>query len=160
MGTFHVSCRVENHVHRSLSAEVPKILVGTESECTWVSAETLRRLRIKVEKKDMTFVMANGKTLSRGVGFAVIGIGEHVTIDEVVFGQEGDLQLLGARTLEGLNLVVDPTRKRLVAGGPVPAALVAHPGDWGHNGRACILARGTEQAAAIEGSACTYARPT
>ena len=40
----------------------------------------------------------------------------------MVFGQEGDLEILGARTLEGLNLVVDPTRKRLVAGGPVPAA--------------------------------------
>ena len=122
MGTFHVNCRIENHAHRSLSAEVPKILVDTGSECTWVSAETLRRLRVRVEKKDMTFVMANGATLTRSVGFAVIRIGEHVTIDEVVFGQEGDIEILGARTLEGLNLVVDPTRKRLVAGGPVPAA--------------------------------------
>ncbi|HUT33165.1 MAG TPA: aspartyl protease family protein [Planctomycetota bacterium] len=122
MGAFHVSCQVENHVHRSLSAEVPQILVDTGRECTWVSAETLGRLRVKVEEKDMTFVMANGKILTRNVGFAVIRIGEHVTIDEVVFGQEGDLETLGARTLEGLNLVVDPTRKRLVAGGPVPAA--------------------------------------
>ena len=122
MGTFHVSCRVENHVHRSLSAEVPKILVDTGSGCTWVSAETLRRLRVKVEKKDMTFVMANGTTLTRNIGFAIIRIGEYLTVDEVVFGQEGDLQILGARTLEGLNLVVDPTRKQLVAGGPVPAA--------------------------------------
>ncbi|MBM4034944.1 MAG: hypothetical protein FJ291_24640 [Planctomycetes bacterium] len=124
MGTFHVSCRVENHAHRALAAELPKILVDTGSECTWVSADTLRRLRVKVEKKDMTFVIANGKTLTRSVGFAVIRIGEHITVDEVVFAQEGDLQLLGARTLEGLNLVVDPTRKRLVAGGPVPAAPV------------------------------------
>ena len=124
MGTFYVSCRVENHVHRSLWAEVPKILVDTGSECTWISAETLRRLRVKLEKKDMTFVMANGKTLTRNVGFAVIRIAEHVTIDDVVFGQEGDLEILGARTLEGLNLVVDPTRKKLVAGGPVPAAAI------------------------------------
>ena len=122
MGAFHVSCRIENHARRSLSADVTKILVDTGSECTWVSAETLRRLKVKMEKKDMTFVMANGKTLTRNVGFAVIRIGEHVTIDEVVFGQEGDLEILGARTLEGLNLVVDPTRKKLVAGGPVPAA--------------------------------------
>ena len=122
MGAFCVSCRIENHARRSLSADVPKILVDTGSECTWISAETLRRLRVKMEKKDMTFVMANGKTLTRNIGFAVIRIGEHVTIDEVVFGQEGDLEILGARTLEGLNLVVDPTRKKLVAGGPVPAA--------------------------------------
>ncbi len=45
-----------------------------------------------------------------------------MAIGEVVFGQEGDLETLGARTLEGLNLVVDPTRKKLVAGGPVQAA--------------------------------------
>jgi len=29
---------------------------------------------------------------------------------------------LGARTLEGLSLIVDPRRKRLVASGPIPAA--------------------------------------
>jgi len=44
------------------------------------------------------------------------------TIDEVVFAQKGDLLLLGARTLEGLNLVVDSRRKKLVAAGPLPAA--------------------------------------
>jgi hypothetical protein len=40
----------------------------------------------------------------------------------VVFAEPGDLLLLGARTLEGLNLIVDSGRKRLVAAGPVPAA--------------------------------------
>jgi hypothetical protein len=44
------------------------------------------------------------------------------TIDEVVFAEAGDLALLGARTLEGLNLRVDATRKKLVTAGPVPAA--------------------------------------
>jgi hypothetical protein len=32
------------------------------------------------------------------------------------------LALLGARTLEGLNLLLDPRLKKLVAAGPVPAA--------------------------------------
>jgi predicted aspartyl protease len=66
--------------------------------------------------------MANGQTITRRVGFAVIRVEGVVTTDEVVFGQEGDLQLLGARTLEGLNLRVDSRSKELVAGGPVPAA--------------------------------------
>jgi len=44
------------------------------------------------------------------------------TIDEVVFAQKGDMQLLGARTLEGLNLVVNSRTKKLVAAGPVKAA--------------------------------------
>ena len=44
------------------------------------------------------------------------------TIDEVVFARKGDLSLLGARTLEGLNLLVDAKKKKLVAGGPLFAA--------------------------------------
>ena len=56
------------------------------------------------------------------VGYAIIRCGEFETIDEVVFAEKGDLQLLGARTLEGFNAVVDAKRKRLVAAGPMPAA--------------------------------------
>jgi predicted aspartyl protease len=122
VGTFHVSCKVENSVHRSKSVVVPKILVDTGSEHTWVSAETLESIGIKREKKDVPFVMANGQQVTRNVGFAIIRIEEFFTIDEVVFAEEGDLLLLGARTLEGLNLTVDSRRKRLVAARPLPAA--------------------------------------
>lgn len=41
----------------------------------------------------------------------------------MVFADEGDLPLLGARTMEGLNLIVDPVDKKLVDRVPVPAAL-------------------------------------
>ena len=43
----------------------------------------------------------------------------------VVFGQPGDLVLLGSRTLEGLNFRVEPVTKRLVDAGPAPAAAAA-----------------------------------
>jgi len=66
--------------------------------------------------------MANGQVITRSVGFAILRVDKQFTIDEVVFAQPGDLLLLGARTLEGLNLTVDSERKRLVAAGPVPAA--------------------------------------
>ena len=66
--------------------------------------------------------MANGNTVTRNIGFAILRFGEHFTIDEVVFAQDGDLCLLGDRTLEGMNLRVDPRGKKLVAAGPVPAA--------------------------------------
>ncbi len=122
MGTFSVGCLIENHVHRGKKARVPNILVDTGSEFTWVSERTLEKVGVQAEKKDMPFVMANGQTVTRNVGFAVVRIGKHFTIDEVVFAQQSDLQLLGARTLEGLNLAVDSRRKKLVAAGPVPAA--------------------------------------
>jgi hypothetical protein len=45
----------------------------------------------------------------------------------VVFAERGDLQLLGARALEGLNLQVDSRRKKLVAAGPIISAAAVPP---------------------------------
>ena len=122
MGTFYTSGRVENHVDRKMSAEIPKMLVDTGAEFTWINSDTLKRIGVKREKKDYTFVMANGKQITRSVGFAILRVGDAITIDEVIFGEQGDLEILGARTLEGMNLRVDPRAKKLVAGGPILAA--------------------------------------
>ena len=99
-----------------------KIMVDTGSEFTWIPAKKLESIGVTREKKDVQFRMANGQTITRSVGFAVIRVGKDFTIDEVVFAEPGDLTLLGARTLEGLNVMVDSARKRLVAAGPLPAA--------------------------------------
>lgn len=122
MGTFYTGCRIENVAARSRGALIPKILVDTGSEYTWVPETTLEKLGIKREKKDLAFAMANGQTVTRSVGFAIVRLDKYFTVDEVVFAEKGDLLLLGARTLEGLNLIVDPRKKRLVAAGPLPAA--------------------------------------
>jgi predicted aspartyl protease len=125
MGTFYTGCVVANIVERRRSAEVEKLLVDSGSECTWIAEDVLRAIGVTAEKKDIAFQMANGGTITRTVGFALIRFGDRFTVDEVVFAQKGDLQLLGARTLEGLNLAVDPARKRLIAAGPHPAAAAA-----------------------------------
>ena len=122
MGTFYVSCRIENHRRRARAVRIPKLLVDTGSEYTWIPTATLERIGVTREKKDLQFVMANGEIVTRSVGFAILRVASSFTIDEVVFAEPGDLALLGARTLEGLNLTVDATRKRLVAAGPLPAA--------------------------------------
>ena len=122
MGTFYTSCKVENHVDRKKSVEVPKLLVDTGAEFTWINGDTLKKVGVKCEKKDYTFVMANGQEITRAVGFAIIRVGDTLTIDEVIFGEPGDLQILGARSLEGMNLRVDSRAKKLVAGGPILAA--------------------------------------
>jgi len=122
MGAFHVSCTVANHVDRSKSVRIPTLLVDTGSEHTWVPAAKLAKIGVAREKKDVRFVMANGEVITRSIGFAILRIGKSFTIDEVVFAEPGDLLLLGARTLEGLNLTVDSAKKKLVAAGPAPAA--------------------------------------
>lgn len=122
MGAFHISCKVENHVDRSKSVRIANLLVDTGGEHTWIAEAKLGTIGVAREKKDIRFVMANGEVVTRSVGFAILHVGHNFTIDEVVFAQPGDLMLLGARTLEGLNLTVDPVRKKLVAAGPLPAA--------------------------------------
>jgi len=122
MGTFFVSCTIENYANRKRAARVDKLLVDTGSEHTWVHEDALNSIGIKPEKKDVPFLMANGQTVTRNVGFAIVRVGDYFTIDEVVFGLKGDLNLLGARTLEGMNVSVDAQRKKLVAAGPMPAA--------------------------------------
>lgn len=122
MGTFSTSCRIEHILNRTRGFELAKALVDTGSEFTWAPSELLESVGIKREKKDMPFTMANGVQITRSVGFAIIRVGEHFTVDEVVFAEPGDMSLLGARTLEGLNLMVDSGRKRLVAAGPLKAA--------------------------------------
>lgn len=124
MGTFYAKCIIENHIKRTKSVSIPKILVDTGSEYTWIPGEMLHKIDVIREKKDLAFIMANGERITRSVGFAIIRIEEYFTIDEVVFGEEGDMILLGARTLEGLNLTVDARLKKLVASGPLPVAYV------------------------------------
>lgn len=122
MGTFYVGATLVNHTNRRKSARIPKMLVDTGNEYTWLPEPVLEMLGVTRENKDLQFVMANGQTITRSVGFAIIRVGDTFTIDEVVFAEKGDLTLLGARSLEGLNLRVDSRNKKLVAGGPLPAA--------------------------------------
>lgn len=122
MGTFFTKCKIENVIERKKSAVMQKMLVDTGGEYTWVPAATLEKIGVNREKKDVPFVMANGQTITRSVGFAIIRLDKYFTVDEVVFAEKGDLLLLGARTLEGLNLAVDTRNKKLVAAGPHPAA--------------------------------------
>jgi predicted aspartyl protease len=127
VGTFHTKCKIENPTDRTRSVVIPKLPVDTGSEYTWVSERLLERIGINREKKDVAFVLANGQEVTRSVGFAIIRLDKFLTIDEIVFAEPGDLQLLGARTLEGLNLVIEPSRRRPVAARPLPAASPTSP---------------------------------
>ena len=122
MGTFYTSCRVGNHFDRNKTIKVPKVHVDTGTEFSWINADTLKKAGVNRENKSYRFVTATGQEITRPIGFAVIHVGDAVTTDEVVFGEPGDFEILGARTLEGMNLRVDARGKKLVAGGPILAA--------------------------------------
>lgn len=122
MGTFHVGAMIENHTDRRRSVRIAKLPVDTGSEHTWLPENILDKIGVKREKKDVPFMMANGTIVTRSIGFSIVHVDRCFAIDEVVFAERGDLVLLGARTLEGLNLIVNPMKKKLVAAGPIPAA--------------------------------------
>jgi predicted aspartyl protease len=123
MGIFYVDCEVVSARQPSRKTKVAKLLVDSGSEFTWIPATALKKIGVGVAKKDTPFQMANGQTISRDTGYAILRVGSFETVDEVVFAQDGDLALLGARTLEGFGAVVDPRKKRLVAAGPHPVAV-------------------------------------
>ena len=102
-------------------------MVDTGAGSTWISATTLEAIGLERRKKDLQFQLANGQIVTRSVGYAVLTVDRSETVDEVVFAERGDLQLLGARALEGLNLQVDSRRKRLVAAGPIVSAAAVPP---------------------------------
>lgn len=123
MGCFRVDVKIFNVADRNRSAVVAQMLVDTGSEVTWAPRRVLESIGIQPELKDRSVVMANGQVIMRTVGYAVLEVApDFKTVDEVVFGEEGDLALLGARSLEGLNVRVDPEAKQLVAAGPILAA--------------------------------------
>jgi hypothetical protein len=122
MDTFRVNCNIVHVQQVKRTVRVSKLLVDIESELTWILEEALKRAGISVVNKDVPFLMANGQTITRSIGFAIIRADGFQTVDEVVFGQPGDLSMLGSRTLEGFGATVDPQKKKLVAAGPRPAS--------------------------------------
>ncbi len=122
MGHFFVDCEITHIAHPKKSIKVPHLLVDRGSEFTWVNGETLKLLGVKIEKKDEPFLMANGQTIKRPMGYAILRAEKFKTVDEVVFAEPGDPQLLGSRTLGGFGAMVDARKKRLLAAGPHPAA--------------------------------------
>ena len=100
------------------------VMVDTGSEYNWMPAPLLMELGISPVRIDR-FETADGRVLEREVGFAIIYAAERSTATIVVFAQEGDMVLLGAHGLEGMNLRVDLMRRELIPAGPVPVAVAA-----------------------------------
>ena len=121
MGTFRVDIKIENPSRLGASVTVSGVLVDTGSELSWVPGGILESIGVE-RRKMLRFRQASGTILERWVGIGLIYAGGTSTGDDVVFGEPGDMVLLGARTLEGLNLRVDPVTKTLVDAGPAPAA--------------------------------------
>ena len=118
MGIFRTTIGIESLLNRGNIHMLPDTTVDTGSEYTWAPRAVLESLGIGSERRER-FVVADGREVERAIGFAIVHAGGFRTADVVVFAEEGDMTMLGARSLEGLNLRVDLVGKRLVESGPI-----------------------------------------
>ena len=124
MGLFRTTIEIESLTTRGPRRALPDTLVDTGSEYTWAPRAVLEALDIVPQRKQ-GFIVADGRRIDRDIGYALVHAGGTEAPDLVVFAEPGDMVLLGAHSLEGLNLKIDPVRKQLVPAGPVIAAQAA-----------------------------------
>lgn len=124
VGLFRTTVEIENLQRPGSRRALPDTLVDTGSEYTWVPRAVLQELAIVPQRKQ-AFEVADGRRIERDIGYALVRVADSEAPDLVVFADPGDMTLLGAHSLEGLNLKIDPIRKQLVPAGPVIAATAA-----------------------------------
>jgi clan AA aspartic protease len=125
MGIFYV----EGTLSRSgdpTRTRTLRFLVDTGAFFTVVPRDVLSVLKIPPIRRE-TVQFADGRKARWHVGEARLSVNGRTVTTLVLFGRKGTPPLLGAYSLEGLGLSVDPRQRRLV---PTPVVIVArglHP---------------------------------
>jgi predicted aspartyl protease len=111
MGLTRVVVRISNPADRSRRIEA-EMLVDSGAIFSVVPADELRALGIEPEKVER-FSLADGTSVTRPVGIARLEIAAASGGAPVIFGEPGDVWLLGALSLESLGLMLDPFKREL-----------------------------------------------
>ena len=113
LGTFSVAISVGDM--RGERFEEMEALVDTGATTTVVPGTALRRLGIAPTRRE-TFEYAGGQRVELDMAEAKARVAGRETTTWVIFGEEGTSPLLGAYTLEGVFLGVDPYGQKLIPG--------------------------------------------
>ncbi len=111
MGTFSWPLRISG-MNGGPSREI-EAMVDTGAAYTTLPARVLRELGIEPVDRGV-FLLADGRRVDMEIGRAWATINGTSEVTLVVFGEDDAPALLGAYTLEGLRLAVDPVAQRLV----------------------------------------------
>lgn len=111
MGLMFLKLRIANFEHFEIEEELDFVL-DSGARYTVVAAPVLERLGIEplVEQE---FGLSNGDKIRRKKGAALFRYCDRVGSADVIFGEEGDVQLLGWLALESLGLALDPLKREL-----------------------------------------------
>ncbi len=118
MGTFSVKLRVWNPAQPG-GVEELDAFVDTGAAFSWISRARLQRLGVAPSRK-MSFRTIEGRLLERDMATVYVSTDKYSVPDVVVMAEEGEMEVLGAHTIEGLGMAADPVQKRLV-----PAVMLA-----------------------------------
>ena len=121
MGRFRVDVEIADATGTGPRQVVREALVDTGAELSMFPADVLDAAGV-VRRRKVRFRQADGSVFERWIGGGTVFLAGTDATDDFVFCEPGDIVLLGAHSLEGLNLRVDPVRKELVDAGPVDAA--------------------------------------
>lgn len=124
MGIYRTTIEVATLGQPDVRHRVDSVMVDTGSEYSWLPAELLADIGVVPVRTDR-FETADGRILERPVGYMMVFAGGRGAPTVVAFAEPGDMALLGALALEGMNLQVDLVRRALVPAGPLPAAAAA-----------------------------------
>ena len=113
MGVFHCTVTVSPVI--GADSRVTEAIVDTGASYTVLPGQLLHQLGIQPKRTDI-FMLADGTRHEEVVGEARVTVNGCDAVTPVVFGSEGALPLLGAVTMQELNLAVDPKGERLVPG--------------------------------------------
>ena len=111
MGTFSWPIRISS-MDGQQSRDV-EAMVDTGASFTVLPSNLLREIGVEASGK-RRFLLADGRRVEMEYGQAWATIDGESVVTIVVFGEENAAPLLGAYTLEGMALAVDPEAQRLV----------------------------------------------
>jgi len=117
MGTFELPLQIAG-LSGGRAVEI-EATVDTGAFYSMVPARLLRE--IGVERSDRRLMrLADGRVVGADIGEARVTVSGRSVTTQVVFGEDGAPPLLGAYTLEGLAMAVDPVDQRLIPRGLLP----------------------------------------
>ena len=112
MGTFFTDVQIASP-RRADRREIVKLLVDSGSVYTWISANVLRDLGVQPTDRRRV-VTIEGRTTERGMAEILMTLEGRTLHTLCLFGEPGDLEVLGSYTLEGFGLAIDPVQRRLI----------------------------------------------
>jgi predicted aspartyl protease len=112
MGIFTAKLRVWNPASSTTTPEI-EAMVDTGASYSWVSRARLELLGLRPVRR-MQFGAIEGKTIERDLVPEFVAADGFTGGDNVVIAEPGNMEVIGAHTLESLGLTVDRVGEKLV----------------------------------------------